>query len=223
MRVDGLHSGARRARVGLMVVLFGLTSIFGFTTGTTPEKLLPERETERTEKEENVRRDVEPTTPGSSLDFTLKDMDGHAIRLSQWRGHPVVVEFWATWCAPCREQIPELKGAYTRYHDSEGLVVVGIACDTVQGDGLKAIRPFVKKNSMHYPILVAEQDLIEKLQVESVPTTFLVGRDGVIVDRVRGAEPPGELSDQIRQLVDGAGVVGTRNPVKQIAARTGID
>ena len=77
-------------------------------------------------------------------------------KLSQYRGHPVVIDFWATWCAPCRHQIPELKKLYSKYHQSRGLVVLGIACDTVQGDGVESVRPFVKEFDISYPILLAE-------------------------------------------------------------------
>src|ERR1700681_327411 len=69
---------------------------------------------------------------GSIVDFSLRDLDGHVTKLSQYRGHPVVIDFWATWCAPCRHQIPELKKLYAKYHRSRGLVVLGVACDTIQ-------------------------------------------------------------------------------------------
>src|SRR5262249_47771561 len=78
------------------------------------------------------------------LDFSLRDLQGHELKLSQFRGHPVVVDFWATWCPPCRHQIPELKKLYAKYHQSKGLMVVGVACDTIQGDGLQSVAPFVK-------------------------------------------------------------------------------
>ena len=84
-------------------------------------------------------------TDGAVVDFTLRDLDGHLTKLSQYRGHPVVVDFWATWCPPCRHQIPELKKLYTRYHRTRGLVVLGIACDTVQGEGARTVRTFVKE------------------------------------------------------------------------------
>jgi len=136
-----------------------------------------------------------------ALDFTLDDINGHPIKLSQWRGHPVVIDFWATWCGPCRRQIPELKKLYTRYHQSRGLMVLGIACDTVQGEGLSAIRPFVKEYSINYPVLLAQEDLVDRLGVEAIPTTIFVGADGAIVGRLRGSGGPGELTEGVATLL----------------------
>src|SRR5262245_22006874 len=82
---------------------------------------------------------------GKTLEFELQDLDGNPMRLSQFRGHPVIVDFWASWCPPCRKQIPELKDLYSRFHKSKGLVIIGVACDTIQGDGVDGIAPFVRK------------------------------------------------------------------------------
>ena len=78
------------------------------------------------------------------LSFTLTDLNGRRVKLSTWHGHPLVVDFWATWCPPCRKEVPELNAIYKKYR-SRGLVVVGVSVDTVQGDGVKSVRPFAKE------------------------------------------------------------------------------
>jgi thiol-disulfide isomerase/thioredoxin len=140
----------------------------------------------------------------SPLDFQLRTLDGASMRLSQFRGHPVIVDFWATWCGPCRRQIPELKNIYSRYHKSRGLEVIGIACDSVQGDGVRAVAPFVDEFKINYPILVANDSVIDALGVEAIPTTLFIGPDGRVVARVMGAGHAGELTESARALMDGA-------------------
>jgi thioredoxin-like negative regulator of GroEL len=150
----------------------------------------------------------------SSVDFSLRDLDGNVTRLSQYRGHPVVIDFWATWCAPCRHQIPELKKLYAKYHRSRGLVVLGIACDTVQGEGVRSVRPFVRQFDISYPILLAEPPVLDSFGVENIPTTVFLSSDGAIVGRILGAGPPGELSQGVEALV--ANPSGKSKPAKKM-------
>ena len=141
---------------------------------------------------------------GKMLEFELQDLDGNPMRLSQFRGHPVIVDFWATWCPPCRKQIPELKDLYSQFHKSKGLVIIGVACDTIQGDGVKGIAPFVNKFKINYPILVATEPVVDSLGVEAIPTTLFIGPDGKLVQKVMGAGKPGELSESAHELMSGA-------------------
>ena len=138
---------------------------------------------------------------GSGVDFSLRDLDGHVTRLSQYRGHPVVIDFWATWCAPCRHQIPELKKLYAKYHRSRGLVVLGIACDTVQGEGVRSVRPFVRDFAINYPVLLAESNVLDDFGVEAIPTTVFLSTDGTMVGRMMGAGATGELTHSVDALL----------------------
>jgi thiol-disulfide isomerase/thioredoxin len=154
-------------------------------------------------------------TSSSTVDFSLRDLDGRETKLSQYRGHPVVLDFWATWCAPCRHQIPELKKLYSKYHKSRGLVVLGIACDTVQGDGVKSVRPFVREFDISYPILLAETEVLDSFGVEALPTTLFLGPDGTIVGRVLGAGAAGELTEGVTALL--ANPSGKPKPAKKLS------
>ena len=154
---------------------------------------------------------VTPMRASSTLDFELQDLDGNPMRLSQFRGHPVIVDFWATWCPPCRKQIPELKDLYARYHKSKGLEIIGVACDTIQGDGVRDIGPFVRKFKINYPVLVASEPVVNSLGVEAIPTTLFIGPDGRLVQKVRGAGRPGELSETAKALMKGANRKGPQD------------
>jgi thiol-disulfide isomerase/thioredoxin len=136
------------------------------------------------------------------LDFTAPGLDGRNINLSHYRGHPVIVDFWATWCGPCRKQIPELVALYKKYNKSRGLVVIGVSCDLIQGDGLKAVAPFVEEFRINYPIVLADERLVDDMGVEAIPTTLFLGPDGKVVSRVVGAGHAGEITASAAKLLD---------------------
>ena len=137
------------------------------------------------------------------LNFTTQSLDGGKINLSQYRGHPVIVDFWATWCGPCRRQIPELNQLYKKYNKTRGLVVLGVSCDMIGGKGLQSVEPFVEELQIEYPIAIADQALVDSLGVEAIPTTLFVGPDGKIVSRIVGAGRRGEISENTMLLLDG--------------------
>ncbi len=134
------------------------------------------------------------------VDFTVRDLRGNPIKLSDWRGHPVIVDFWATWCLPCRREIPELNEIYRRYQN-KGLKVLGVSLDAVKGDGLSAVTPFVREFKVTYPIAMADDALAERLELEAVPTTLFLSRDGHVLARIEGAGRPGELSAAVERLL----------------------
>ena len=153
-----------------------------------------------------------PSPADEGLDFSAPGLDGKEIDLSNYRGHPVIVDFWATWCGPCRKQIPELVALYQKYNKSRGLVIIGVSCDLIQGDGLRAVAPFVKEFRIHYPIALADARLVDNMGVEAIPTTLFLGPDGKMVSRIVGAGYPGEISASAEQLLDG--VKGHGSPGK---------
>jgi|FLYL01.1.fsa_nt_gi peroxiredoxin len=115
-------------------------------------------------------------------DFLLESLDGGTLRLSDLRGRPVVLNFWATWCKPCRLEMPRLVEAYERHRD-QGLVVVGLNLQ----EGPAVIRPFAEDYGMDFPIVVdRDGDVGDAYRVGGVgtdrglPTTFFIDRDGVI-------------------------------------------
>ncbi len=125
--------------------------------------------------------------PSSELqaapDFTLNDLEGHPVGLSSYAGKVVILDFWATWCAPCRYEVPHLVELQERF-GARGLQVLGVTLDRVQTAG--DVIPFSRKYSMNYPILWAESSVLEMYGVLSIPVTLLITRDGKFYRRFTG-------------------------------------
>jgi cytochrome c biogenesis protein CcmG/thiol:disulfide interchange protein DsbE len=109
-------------------------------------------------------------------DFELADASGKMVRLSDYKGKVVLLNFWATWCAPCKEEIPGFMDLQKQFGDD--LVVLGVSLDE---DGWTSVRPYVEQAHVSYPVMVADPNLPRPFRkIESVPTTFLIGRNGRI-------------------------------------------
>ena len=124
-------------------------------------------------------------------DFSLKDLSGQTVTLEQYRGKVVLVDFWATWCPPCRMTIPMLIELQDKYRE-KGLVILGISIDDPKQIADKDLRYFVKMTKINYPVLRYNQkvmkDYFEGERV-SVPTMFVVDRNGKIRDMIVGYAP----------------------------------
>ena len=99
---------------------------------------------------------------------------------------------------------PELRDGIKRYNKTRGLVIIGVSCDLLQGEGLRAVAPFVEKFQINYPVALADEALVDSLGVEAIPTTLFVGPDGKIISRIVGAGRPGEISEGARLLIEGS-------------------
>ncbi|MDH5573024.1 MAG: TlpA family protein disulfide reductase [Gammaproteobacteria bacterium] len=112
----------------------------------------------------------------SADNFTLKSRSGKNIKLSEYQGQVVLINFWASWCGPCRAEMPVLEELYKRYQ-SKGFVVLGVNVD----DNQTKAQDLLKKIPVSFPVLFdTDKNLTEKYQVDAMPSTFMVDRDGVL-------------------------------------------
>jgi len=129
-------------------------------------------------------------------DFVLTDLEGHSLKLSDLRGKAVVLNFWATWCPPCKQEIPWFVELQKRY-GSAGLQVVGVSMDDA-GDRKDVVK-FAAEQSINYPVLLGKDSVASQYGgIDYLPTTFYIDRNGVVLDRVFG-QP--DNRDEIEQNV----------------------
>ena len=136
--------------------------------------------------------------PQKAPNFSLKTYDGKIVELAKLKGTVVVVNFWATWCPPCRAEIPDFIKVYDTYK-SKGLEIVGIALDE---DGWTKVKPFLEKNKINYPIVLGNAEVVQQYGgIEGIPTTFIVDKKGNIVDHQVGTLTKGILEQKIKSLL----------------------
>jgi peroxiredoxin len=139
------------------------------------------------------------TRKKANLNFTVKDINGKDVRLSQYKGKVVLLNFWATWCKPCRVEIPALTALYRDYKD-QGFVVLGVSVDSE----VSAVKPFARVMKMNYPVLIGagHEDLGNAFgPFLGFPTSVLVKRDGAICLEHVGTVSRSQLEERIGKLL----------------------
>ncbi len=132
-------------------------------------------------------------------DFTLEALDGKNMRLSDFRGKAVLLNFWATWCAPCKIEMPWFVDLQKEY-GPQGLQIVGVAMDDSSKED---IAKFAREMGVNYPVLIGKEAVGDEYGgVPALPESFFIGRDGKIVDRIIGLKGKGEIEDSIKKALD---------------------
>ncbi len=160
---------------------------------------LPERVAGWLSGERVEAQGCSPDAPAANFDFTLKDMNGADIRLADLKGKVVLLNFWATWCGPCRLEIPWFVEFQEKYK-GQGFRVVGISVD----DPPEALPPFAKRFKVNYPLIVgADREDVQKAYgpIFGVPITFIIDRNGRICIRHVGPVGREQFESEIKSLL----------------------
>ncbi|MEO7724373.1 MAG: TlpA disulfide reductase family protein [Chthoniobacterales bacterium] len=161
----------------LILTLCALLFVFCLTTSAAPET---------------------PQTSMAAPDWQLKNLEGKPVKLSDFKGKVVLLNFWATWCPPCREEIPDLVSLQRQYA-ARGLVVLGISMDE---GGPARVASFAKRFEITYPIVMGDEKTSAAYGgIQVLPTTFIIDRKGNVVDGLQGATDRAGFEEKIKPIL----------------------
>ena len=131
-------------------------------------------------------------------DWQLRDVNGKPVNLAEFKGRLVVLNFWATWCLPCRQEIPGFVALQRKYQD-KGLVIIGVSLDQ-RGPGV--VKPFIGRFGVNYPVVMGNEQIVSDYGgVEAIPTTFIIDRQGKVVTVHQGFTDNATFEAEIRSLL----------------------
>lgn len=132
-------------------------------------------------------------------DFEITLMSGDSFKLSEHQGKVVLLNIWATWCAPCREETPDLEALYQKYKD-DGFLVLGVSIDK---QGPSVVKPFMEKYGVSYPMVIDKGTIMDKYgPTMGIPTTYIINKEGNLQYFAVGALTNKELEPRLRELLD---------------------
>lgn len=190
---------------GVLMILIGLMTFTGWMNNITGylSRFIPDSTSETTASSDESQ---EPSTDAAILapDFTLLDQFGNEHTLSQYKGKVIFLNFWATWCPPCRGEMPDIQGLYDDYgKNEEDVIILGIAAPGMgQEDSVENITAFLESGDYTYPtVMDLDGELFTEYGISAFPTTFMISPNGEVFGYVAGAMTREMMDDIIQQTL----------------------
>lgn len=171
------------------VLWIGITYFYKTNSGTTGNEK---------SKETAGKVEESPEVDAKAPTFQLQSLKGKTFSVANAEGKPLVINFWNSWCRPCKEETPELVKLYKKYKGKFQLYGVNITSN----DKKAAVKLFSEDYHMNYPILLDKSgDVGDMYRVQAMPTTFFVNKDGIIVAKLVGYQGPGVMTKKVKELI----------------------
>ena len=149
-----------------------------------------------------INREELPKINFQAPSFSLSALDGKNYSLEDTKGKPVMINFWASWCGPCKLEAPELSSLYKQYEGKFTLYAINL---TNTESSLNDVKGFAENFGYSFPILLDEKgEIAEKYLIKPIPTTYFVNSDGIIVDQILGYGGKGALTTKLKALISGS-------------------
>lgn len=168
----------------------------------TEEQILNQQQTEKKEiakeeisKEEEVKEGI--FQGDKAYDFTLLDREGNEVSLSSFKGKVVFLNFWASWCPPCRAEMPDIQKIYEKYKDTD-VAIITVNLTAAEKNGIEDTNKFIDENDYTFPVLLDKDgEVAVKYRISGIPTTYIINKDGIIYNFITGAMNEEMMIEQI--------------------------
>ena len=181
-------------KITLILMFFAAVALFGFdkTSAKAADDMNNAANLLSNTENTNLNADNQ-----KAPNFTLIDTQGKKVSLSDFKGKVVIVDFWATWCPPCRRGIPDLIAIKKEYKNK--VVIIGISLDL---DTKKDVIPFIKNYGINYPVVYGNNEVVQAYgNIEAIPTSFVIDKNGKIVNQHVGLTPKETYINEIKKLL----------------------
>jgi len=179
----------RRRPLIAIITLAGIVGLQPLTRGVAQSGSAANGDKSASRRPVSGQVEMLPDAP----DFELKTLEGKTVHLRDYRGKAVLLNFWATWCVPCKEEMPWLV-VFQKQYGPKGLVILGIAMD----ESVEPMRKFAQRMELNYPVLIGNKWIADRYYVKGLPVSIFIDRNGRITDQIPGGATRSFLENEIQ-------------------------